>query len=43
VVEIAPELFIDLALMRISLSDVPTGSALSLSGARASEIALVFE
>jgi hypothetical protein len=43
VVEIAPELFIDLALRRISLADVPTGSALSLSGARASEIALVFE
>ncbi len=43
VVEIAPELFIDLALKRISLAEVPTGSQLMLSGVRASEIALVFE
>lgn len=42
VVEIAPELFIDLALKRVSLSEVPTGSGLMLSGARAGEIALVF-
>ncbi len=43
VVEIAPELFIDLALRRIVLSEVPTGSGLMLSGARAGEIAVVFE
>lgn len=43
VVEIAPELFIELALKRLTLSEVPTGSGLLLSGVRASEIAVVFE
>lgn len=42
VVEIDPELFIELALRRIALSEVPAGSKLLLSGVRAAEIALVF-
>jgi hypothetical protein len=42
VVEITPELFIDLALRRITLSEVPAGSGLMLSGSRAGEIASVF-
>jgi hypothetical protein len=43
VVEVTPELFIKLALGEISLQDVPTGSGLTLSGARAAEIASVFK
>jgi Bacterial SCP ortholog len=42
VVEITPELFIDLVLKRISFDSVPTGSGLTLSGVRAGEIAQVF-
>jgi hypothetical protein len=42
VVEIAPELFIDLALKRISFDSVPVGGGLTLSGVRAGEIAQVF-
>ena len=42
VVEIIPELFIELALKRISFGDVPIGAGLVLSGVRAHEIALVF-
>jgi hypothetical protein len=42
VVEITPELFIDLALKRISFHEVPIGSGLVLSGVRAEEIAQVF-
>jgi hypothetical protein len=42
VVEITPELFIDLALKRISFHEVPIGAGLVLSGVRAEEIAQVF-
>jgi hypothetical protein len=42
VVEIIPELFIELALKRISFDEVPMGAGLVLSGARAHEIASVF-
>lgn len=42
VVEINPELFIDLVLKRISFESVPVGAGLSLSGVRAGEIAQVF-
>ena len=42
VVEITPELFIDLALKRISFQEVPIGAGLVLSGVRAEEIAQVF-
>ena len=42
VVEIIPELFIELALTHISLDDVPSGAGMVLSGARAHEIASVF-
>jgi hypothetical protein len=42
VVEIIPELFIELALKRISFDEVPIGAGLMLSGVRAHEIALVF-
>ena len=42
VVEITPELFIELALKRISFDQVPIGAGLVLSGARAHEIASVF-
>jgi hypothetical protein len=42
VVEITPELFIDLALRRITLPEVPAGAGLVLSGSRAGEIASVF-
>ena len=42
VVEIIPELFIELALKRISFDQVPIGAGLVLSGVRAHEIALVF-
>ena len=42
VVEIIPELFIELALKRISFDEVPIGAGLVLSGVRAHEIALVF-
>jgi hypothetical protein len=42
VVEITPELFIDLALRRITLAEVPAGAGLMLSGSRAGEIASVF-
>lgn len=43
VVEITPELFVQLALGQISLENVPNGSGLTLSGARANEIASVFK
>ena len=42
VVEINPELFIELALKRKTLAELPPGAGLSLSGARATEIASVF-
>jgi hypothetical protein len=42
VVEIIPELFIELALKRISFDEVPVGAGLALSGVRAHEIASVF-
>lgn len=42
VVEITPELFIELALKRISFQEVPIGAGLVLSGVRAQEIAQVF-
>jgi hypothetical protein len=42
VVEIIPELFIELALKRISFDEVPIGAGLVLSGVRAQEIASVF-
>jgi hypothetical protein len=42
VVEINPELFIELALKRISFDEVPVGAGLMLSGVRAHEIAAVF-
>lgn len=42
VVEIQPDLFIELALGTKSFSDYANSSALSLSGARAAEIAAVF-
>lgn len=42
VVEITPELFIDLVLKLISFDSVPVGSGLTLSGVRAGEIAQVF-
>ena len=42
VVEITPELFIELALKRISFDQVPIGAGMVLSGARAHEIASVF-
>ena len=42
VVEINPELFIELALKRKTLEELPPGAGLSLSGARAAEIASVF-
>lgn len=43
VVEITPELFVQLALGQIALENVPIGSGLTLSGARANEIASVFK
>lgn len=43
VVEVTPELFVQLALGQISLENVPIGSGLTLSGARANEIASVFK
>jgi hypothetical protein len=42
VVEITPELFIELALKRIAFDQVPVGAGLMLSGVRAQEIAQVF-
>jgi hypothetical protein len=42
VVEITPELFIELALKRIGFQEVPIGAGLVLSGVRAEEIAQVF-
>jgi len=42
VVEITPELFIELALKRIRFQEVPIGAGLVLSGVRAEEIAQVF-
>lgn len=42
VVEITPELFIELALKRISFDEVSIGAGLVLSGVRAHEIASVF-
>jgi hypothetical protein len=42
VVEIIPELFIELALKRVSFDEVPVGAGLMLSGVRAHEIASVF-
>ena len=42
VVEIIPELFIELALKHISFDEVPIGAGMVLSGARAHEIASVF-
>jgi len=42
VVEITPELFIDLAQRRISFHEVSIGAGLVLSGVRAEEIAQVF-
>jgi hypothetical protein len=42
VVEIIPELFIELALKRIFFDEVPIGAGLVLSGVRAQEIASVF-
>jgi len=42
VVEIKPELFIELALKRISFDEVPIGAGLMLSGVRAHEVASVF-
>lgn len=43
VVEMTPELFIQLAQGEISLESVPHGAGLTLSGARAPEIASVFK
>ncbi len=43
VVEVTPELFIKLALGEIALEDVPASAGISLSGARAAEIASVFK
>lgn len=42
VVEIIPELFIELALKHISFDEVAIGAGMVLSGARAHEIASVF-
>ena len=42
VVEITPELFIELAQRRIAFDEVPLGAGLVLSGVRAQEIAQVF-
>jgi hypothetical protein len=42
VVEINPELFIELALKRVSFDEVPIGAGLMLSGVRAHEVASVF-
>lgn len=42
VVEINPELFIELALKQISFDEAPIGAGLMLSGVRAHEIASVF-
>ena len=42
VVEITPELFIELALKRIAFDEVSVGAGLMLSGVRAQEIAQVF-
>ena len=42
VVEITPELFIELALKHMSFEQVPIGAGMVLSGARAHEIASVF-
>ena len=42
VVEIKPELFIELALKQISFDEVPIGAGLMLSGVRDHEIASVF-
>jgi hypothetical protein len=42
VVEITPELFIELAMKRILFQDVRNGTGLALSGVRAEEIAQVF-